>query len=930
MPGFNVIINCGPCEEYIGKCIWSLRRQKFRNWKAWVMVDPCRDHTFHKAMASRGADSRIEIVRNSRRYYSMANLLRAIKRSGSNPDDVIVVLDGDDWFCTGRALQIIADTYSRHDCWMTYGSWIANIADGEGRRPGRWPAYEEGIADFRQRKWLGTAVRTWKRWLFDLVDDADLRDENGGYLRVTEDMAVMFPMLEMSGTARAKHIAEPLIVYNRRNPHACNIVMREEMFRNDFHVRRLAAYAPLPAGFTRLAGALPADLQAVVERQCAPARRAGDLVSEFLRRPLYNRSFCRRLLDIARNRFRDKWEIRCLATLMLEHQLLQLPARNIAEFEVVFRLLGEAGGVSPEELQRKLGRLSRAHAGILGASTTAAALEEFILQSRGECRLALARYVFTPAEVAARIVSQLRTTTGIPHDFPGGAGLESGYDGILYGRGYEDEILRLLCSSSKIFWVSPDTSSELSSLVEHPFGTVALAIKPPGSSLEIEIKRAGIRGEHAVNVVHRRGAVEVPSSHRYHGGSAAWLLESEACAAARLDELYSAVHGVPPPIGRIRNVCSVIGIPTVHGEEAHVVDYFTDPELFGPGFEAMRNAMRQCVAAFDRECPDREPLHLPGDLGLTSEFLSHVGPRQAILSGTSSFRLDLISSYLSPEGPSRYFRDGLGVTPTTVQAKRFVDELLDEVLGAYAAPAEPYLTHVQYVAAAFDTPQNRARADEKYGSLMAQFGTFWGTLLALRAYSDGESFVARNVGLKSVWKNGDWQVTLVFMDHDCLSLPSEDECRFDPARAVSGFSRDSRHIRGNLGANTIKGSISHLKDIYRVSSATGSVGETEFSGEMMRAYRRTQEAMRHDPELRDLFHPSYLERYFDWDDLLRLFLEHRVRGDDWRPAAQAFLGARGHEQAAVRSYLKGVERSDEFLEHYAFLYPAGSLALNCS
>jgi hypothetical protein len=932
MLNLTIIINCGPCEQYIGKCIWSLRRQKYRNWKAVVMVDPCKDRTYERAVASRGNDQRIDIVCNSRRYYSMANLLRATKRSAARPDDVMVVLDGDDWFFSDGALQTIAETYARHDCWMTYGSWIANIVDGEGKRPGQWPAYEEGIRDFRKRKWLGTAVRTWKRWLFDLIQDEDLRDDQGKYLRVTEDMAVMFPMLEMCGTSRAKHIAKPLIVYNRQNPHACNLVMREEMFRNDAYVRRRAIYEALPTGFTPLTGPLPDPLEAVLAREFGSAGRAAELLTAFLRRPTYDRRLCQTLLDTARGRSRDTWEIRCLATLMLEYQVLRLPLHRTEEFAVLSGLIGiDRDGVSLEELQRKLSRLGRVHANILGTSTPPEGLAEFIAQSRSECRLALGRYVFKPREVAARIVSQLRVTHGIPHEFPGGPELQPGNDDMVYdARGYEDEILRILCGASKIFWVSDHVASAVNSLVEHPLGTVALAIKPPGSDLEIEIKRAGVRGEQVVSVVHRRGAVEVPTSHRYHGGSAAWLLEAEAAAAERLDELYFAVHGVAPPIGRMRGVCSVIGIPTARGEEAHVLDYFTDPDLFGSGFEAMRKSMRQCVAAFDREGRDREPLNLPGDLGLTSEFLSHVAPRQAILSGTSSFRLDALSAYLSDEGPARYFRDGLRVTPSSVQLKRFADELLDEVLGTYSATPQPYTDHAHYVAATMNIPENRERADACYLALMAQFGTFWGTLLALRGFSDGESFVARNVGLKSVWKDGDWRVNLIFMDHDCLHLPSVEDEDFDPFRAAPGFNRDGRHIRGNTGVNALKGSINHLKDIYRVRAQTADAGNSVFRDEMRRAYQFTQERMREDDGLRSLFDPEFLERYFDWDAVVCLLLEHNARGTDWRAAVEEFLESRGYAAVDMRSYRKGLERSGEFLEHYAFLYEAGTLALNCS
>jgi hypothetical protein len=126
---------------------------------------------------------------------------------------------------------------------MTYGSWMPD----QPVMRGRWPGYPEETTDFRNADWLGTAVRTWKRWLWDLIDDRDFRDAKGNYFRVTEDQAVMLPMLEMSGTRRARHIQEVLMIYNRSSPHACAFTRREEMLANSEYIKTRPPYSPLIA-----------------------------------------------------------------------------------------------------------------------------------------------------------------------------------------------------------------------------------------------------------------------------------------------------------------------------------------------------------------------------------------------------------------------------------------------------------------------------------------------------------------------------------------------------------------------------------------------------------------------------------------------------------------------------------------------------------
>jgi len=242
---FRLIVNCGPCEKFIGKCLQSIRKQSFENWDAWVTVDPCGDRTFECAVLAADGDPRIHLIQNETHQYSLHNLVDAIERSRAGQEDVIAVLDGDDWFATKHALKQIAQAYERFDCWMTYGSWRSNVAGPNGRRDGLWPAYPEGTSDFRHVRWLGTAVRTWKKWLWDHLDDADLRNEAGGYFRIAEDQAIMLPLLEMSGTAKARHIATPIMVYNKKVRYSIPDAIAEERESNGLLLGRRPPYRRL-------------------------------------------------------------------------------------------------------------------------------------------------------------------------------------------------------------------------------------------------------------------------------------------------------------------------------------------------------------------------------------------------------------------------------------------------------------------------------------------------------------------------------------------------------------------------------------------------------------------------------------------------------------------------------------------------------------
>ena len=129
----------------------------------------------------------------------------------------------------------------------------------------------------------------------------------------------------------------------------------------------------------------------------------------------------------------------------------------------------------------------------------------------------------------------------------------------------------------------------------------------------------------------------------------------------------------------------------------------------------------------------------------------------------------------------------------------------------------------QYLTAAFAVASNRARADGYYLSFVQQMARFWGAVLAVRGYTRGESFVARNVGLKSVWVAGQWQVKIIFMDHDAVVIPGPRDQDFHPQFALDGMALDETYIWGGLPPEErATSAVGYLQSIYRVSDDLGN------------------------------------------------------------------------------------------------------------
>ena len=677
-----------------------------------------------------------------------------------------------------------------------------------------------------------------------------------------------------------------------------------------------------------------------------------DLVDEFLAHRTYQHAFCLKLFALGKNPTLS-WDDRRLATLMAEHQILKLQPDKLKEFDALFSELRLkrpglhnpiAASVLKEgysttklrgfivEFLRRLARMERVHGTIRGRKTSSDAVHEFIEHSRRDCKLTLARYLFTPDDVIREVLRHVTVTEGV-RDLdvvqPRYVDAEIKHN-LAMLPDYEAGILQRLCAGSKVYWVSEGTSSAINSLVEYPLSTVVLVIKPPGSDVEFELKRAGRKGSNALSVVFKRNGRNVPSSHRLDGGSMQWLLRYEARSGSKMSSAFRLVHRVDAPMPGYMARNTVFAIPTRNGRtgaSAPAFRYFTEPHVFGEGrFREMRSAMASAVKVFERDEGENLPA-LGGEMGMTAEFLSHVAPAQAILSGTSSFRVDKVAAYLSSDGADKYFgawypapsRNGRSYTAK--EARRFADELLDEVLGVYVPPSGGFKNYGRYVDAALAVPANRARANEIFLSLVRQIAEFWGTMLAIRGQSRGESFVGRNVGIRSVWVEGQWRVKLIFMDHDALTLPDLEIGHFFAQNALPGMMLDERHTWGKANPEVFPTSlVGYLIGIYRIDSSLQADAQGIAESELRRAYKKTQAAVLTDRKLRAFFSETFVSRLLDWDHFAAGYLRGDHDRSGWKKKMQQMFASKDYEADAFEYYKEACEKHRGFLERNAFLY----------
>jgi hypothetical protein len=643
------------------------------------------------------------------------------------------------------------------------------------------------------------------------------------------------------------------------------------------------------AGARVEAGAAP------LSTQLAAAGRGRGRLARLLRdllatAPRVDPGLAARLAAAARGRDRAGWALRRCAALMLEH--LFWVCESAADEAVILSHLGpDASAIEAAGLRRRIARNARVHAGLRGPGTAPEALADFLHLAARDSRITLMRWLSTPEEVAGRIAGQVRNSRAVIQPLLEAPGIAA-EAALALARlpEWERRIAQALACSPRAFWapLEPGPEALEGDLVAFPAGTVVLTVQPPGSDLEIEIKRTGRPSPRPLAVVWERNGQPVPTSHRLDGGSYWDMLRFEAASAARLSTVWRALHGEEAPIARALAVKAVYALPD-GGRELPVLDFFVQEAARNPREGAMARVVQAFCAEQDVEAPD-----LRDEMALASHFLLHAAPAQSVILGTSAHRLDKLAASLA---------DPRSLAEDPGEARRLLADLLDETLGLFEPPEEPCSDPAAWLEAVFARPANRRRAEACHCAAAARLGALWGTFLALGVRSYGESLVGRNVGLKAVFRSEDWSVDLISMDHDNLRIAGPDDREIEPAAILVANVKDELALFGGpyKGAQ-VRGSLELLGDIYRADEAGRADARAGFFTAARAAFERSVAALEPGGAAAGLFAPAFLE------ELRR-----------WRRAAARFLsGAPEAEQPPA--WTAAIEKHAAFLRRHAAVW----------
>ena len=204
MINFLILTTGYKCEDTIQRCVESVDEQSYKYWHHLICLDNVgykddieflEDRTFIGSAARKG------------KMFNFAKAMLMVHNLSSPCSWIVIDLDADDYL-EPNALEILAEIYQDPNIWATHGSYRM-LSGRKARFNGEYKN-----DNFRVQKFLGTHLKSFRAPLFYKIKPKDFKGRDGKWLMTASDLAIMFPILEMSGLDRIKYVPDVIYNYN--------------------------------------------------------------------------------------------------------------------------------------------------------------------------------------------------------------------------------------------------------------------------------------------------------------------------------------------------------------------------------------------------------------------------------------------------------------------------------------------------------------------------------------------------------------------------------------------------------------------------------------------------------------------------------------------------------------------------------------------
>jgi hypothetical protein len=226
----SVITPVYNAEKYIAKCIQSVAQQDYPNYIMHIIDDCSTDNTVQvvqDAINNLPKKIRYNFVLhlNDENLGAVWNQVNTIKEHCDCGDDVVMLLDGDDWLVNNPNIFHKYNNLYNEGAEFTYGScW--SVCDNIPLIAQEYPPEVKWNKKYRDYKFNWnmpyTHLRTFDAYLMhrflNTKGNHAFRDQDGNWLKAGGDTSIFYSMIEMADPENVICVPEVMYHYNDANP----------------------------------------------------------------------------------------------------------------------------------------------------------------------------------------------------------------------------------------------------------------------------------------------------------------------------------------------------------------------------------------------------------------------------------------------------------------------------------------------------------------------------------------------------------------------------------------------------------------------------------------------------------------------------------------------------------------------------------------
>lgn len=215
---FVILIGSYNNEQWIKQNIESVLTQTHKNFKI-VYYNACsEDKTGEIAQDYAIKDHRLTYVSSETRQLKAWFLANVEEFETIEDNDIVCVLDGDDFLGNDDVLAYLNEVYNQSNCWMTYGGMI--VWNGGDSTQRAFPQNSEAPAEvklhrlYRKDLWRYSHFRTCRGFLWKKLNKRDLVSTTDGQYMTLEDLVLMYAFLEMCPADKIFRVDQDIYIWN--------------------------------------------------------------------------------------------------------------------------------------------------------------------------------------------------------------------------------------------------------------------------------------------------------------------------------------------------------------------------------------------------------------------------------------------------------------------------------------------------------------------------------------------------------------------------------------------------------------------------------------------------------------------------------------------------------------------------------------------